>query len=266
VIAAVVVVPLLVFGHGGSGGRSAFFGDRQLAGRRVDAQSGRLVADTGIGANTHGCRGRRRRVLGHQRRPPHGVADRPRTTAVVDTIPVGNGPSGIATGAGAVWVVNSLDGTVLPDRPGHEHGPSRRSPSGGSGRAGSSTRPARSGVANTGTTRNDHEDRPRGAAGGPKLSRSPRPSSPSAQARCGRASVRGPGGSHRSDDREAGRLYPRPGTARRHRLRPRRGVGWRTAGKGRVLGSIRDELRHRLLVPTRQRAICGGESTHAASG
>ena len=36
----------------------------------------------------------------------------PRTTAVVAKIPVGNGPSGIATGAGAVWVVNSLDATV----------------------------------------------------------------------------------------------------------------------------------------------------------
>ena len=40
------------------------------------------------------------------------------TTAVVDTIPVGNGPSGIATGAGAVWVVNSLDGTVSRIDPG----------------------------------------------------------------------------------------------------------------------------------------------------
>ena len=42
----------------------------------------------------------------------------PRTNTVVDTIPVGSGPSGITTGAGAVWVVNSLDGTVSRIDPG----------------------------------------------------------------------------------------------------------------------------------------------------
>src|SRR5262249_59902420 len=42
----------------------------------------------------------------------------PGTNAVVQPITVGNGPSGIATGAGAVWVVNSLDGTVSRIDPG----------------------------------------------------------------------------------------------------------------------------------------------------
>ena len=42
----------------------------------------------------------------------------PGTNAVLQTIQVGNGPSGIATGAGAVWVVNSLDGTVSRIDPG----------------------------------------------------------------------------------------------------------------------------------------------------
>ena len=42
----------------------------------------------------------------------------PGTNVVVDTIPVGNGPSGIAIGDGAVWVVNSLDGTVWRIDPG----------------------------------------------------------------------------------------------------------------------------------------------------
>jgi YVTN family beta-propeller protein len=32
---------------------------------------------------------------------------------VVTTVPVGNGPTGIAFGAGSVWVANSLDGTVM---------------------------------------------------------------------------------------------------------------------------------------------------------
>src|SRR5581483_4614292 len=49
VIAAAVVVPLAVFGHLGSGGRSAVSatGDSLAV---VDARSGRLVADTGVGA------------------------------------------------------------------------------------------------------------------------------------------------------------------------------------------------------------------------
>jgi DNA-binding SARP family transcriptional activator len=49
VVAAIVVVPLVVFGHGGNGGRAAgsAAGDSLAA---VDARSGRLVADTGVGA------------------------------------------------------------------------------------------------------------------------------------------------------------------------------------------------------------------------
>jgi len=37
----------------------------------------------------------------------------PVSRTVVTTVPVGNGPTGIAFGAGAVWVANSLDGTVM---------------------------------------------------------------------------------------------------------------------------------------------------------
>ena len=36
----------------------------------------------------------------------------PATNQVTQTIAVGHGPSGIAVGGGAVWVANSLDGTV----------------------------------------------------------------------------------------------------------------------------------------------------------
>ena len=36
----------------------------------------------------------------------------PRTRTVRQTIPVGSGPSAVAVGAGGVWVVNSLDGTL----------------------------------------------------------------------------------------------------------------------------------------------------------
>ena len=39
-------------------------------------------------------------------------------TRNVQTIPVGNSPSGITTGGGAVWVANGLDGTVSRIDPG----------------------------------------------------------------------------------------------------------------------------------------------------
>jgi YVTN family beta-propeller protein len=117
VVAASLVVPLVVFGNAGSGGRSAVSaaGDSLAI---VDARSGRLVADTGVGATPTAV------VFG---KDAYWVANAdgdtvsridPGTNAVVDTIPVGNGPSGIAIGANAVWVVNSLDGTVSRIDPG----------------------------------------------------------------------------------------------------------------------------------------------------
>ena len=42
----------------------------------------------------------------------------PATHAVVDQIPVGRGPSGVAFGGGQVWVANQLDGTVSEVNPG----------------------------------------------------------------------------------------------------------------------------------------------------
>jgi YVTN family beta-propeller protein len=117
VIAAVVVVPLVVFGHGGSGGRSAV----SVAGDSlgvVDARSGRFVAATGVGATpTAVAAGEGAYWVTNA--DGHSVSRiDPGTSAVVETVPVGNGPSGIANGAGAVWVVNSLDGTVSRIDPG----------------------------------------------------------------------------------------------------------------------------------------------------
>ena len=117
VIAAAVVVPLVVFGQGGSGGRSAVSaaGDSLAV---VDARSGRLVAATGVGATpTAVAAGEGAYWVTNADRHTVSRIDSG-TNAVVDTIPVGNGPSGIATGAGAVWVVNSLDGTVSRIDPG----------------------------------------------------------------------------------------------------------------------------------------------------
>ena len=117
VIAAAVVVPLVVFGQGGSGGRAAVSAAGDSLGV-VDARSGRLVADTGVGATpTAVAAGEGAYWVTNADGHTVSRID-PGTNAVVDTIPVGNGPSGIATGAGAVWVVNSLDGTVSRIDPG----------------------------------------------------------------------------------------------------------------------------------------------------
>ena len=42
----------------------------------------------------------------------------PDTNSVVDTIPVGDGPSGIAVVDGTVWVANEADGTLSRIEPG----------------------------------------------------------------------------------------------------------------------------------------------------
>ena len=116
-IAAVVVVPLVVFGHGGSGGRSAVSpaGDSLAV---VDARSGRLVATTGVGA-TPTAVAAREGAYWVTNTDGHSVSRiDSRTNVVAQTITVGNGPTGITFGAGAVWVVNSLDGTVSRIDPG----------------------------------------------------------------------------------------------------------------------------------------------------
>jgi YVTN family beta-propeller protein len=117
VIAAAVAIPLMAFGQGGSGGRSAASaaGDALAV---VDARSGRLVAATGVGATpTAVAAGEGAYWVTNADGHTVSRID-PGTNAVVDTIPVGNGPSGIATGAGAVWVVDSFDSAVSRVDPG----------------------------------------------------------------------------------------------------------------------------------------------------
>jgi YVTN family beta-propeller protein len=114
VIAAAVVVPLVVFGNGGRSAVSA--ADDSLG--VIDARSGRLVADTAVGATpTAVAVGEGAYWVTNAEGHTVSRVD-PGTNAVLQTIPVGNGPSGIATGAGAVWVVNSLDGSVSRIDPG----------------------------------------------------------------------------------------------------------------------------------------------------
>ena len=254
VIAAAVVVPLVVFGHGGSGGRAAVSAaDDSLA--VVDARSGRLVADTAVGATPTAV------AVGEgaywvTNAEGHTVSRiDPGTNAVVETIPVGNGPSGIAIGAGAVWVVNSLDGTVSRIDPGTNTVVQKigvgGEPLGIVYAAGSVW------VANTGDgtiTRIDPAER----QAAPRRSRSPRPSSRSAQARCGRASV--PRARWFASIRRPGsRSSLDPGRERPDgdRLRRRRGVGGEQPGRDGFPDRSRHELRHRNRSH-RERARCGG--------
>jgi YVTN family beta-propeller protein len=116
VVATAAVVPLVVFGHGGSGRSAVSAADDSLG--IVDARSGRLVADTGVGATpTAVVAGEGAYWVTNADGDTVSRID-PRTNAVVQPITVGNGPSGIAIGARAVWVVNSLDGTVSRIDPG----------------------------------------------------------------------------------------------------------------------------------------------------
>ena len=116
VIAATVVIPLMVLGHGGSGRAGVSASGDSLG--VFNARSGRLVARIGVGATpTAVAAGEGAYWVTNADSHLVSRID-PGTNAVVETIPVGNGPSGIATGAGAVWVVNSLDGTVSRIDPG----------------------------------------------------------------------------------------------------------------------------------------------------
>jgi YVTN family beta-propeller protein len=115
VIAVAAVVAFVVFGQGGGHPAVAVAHDSLAV---VNAQSGRLVADTGVGPTpTAVAFGEGAYWVTNANGDTVSRID-PRTKAVVDAVTVGNGPSGIATGDGAVWVVNSLDGTVSRIDPG----------------------------------------------------------------------------------------------------------------------------------------------------
>jgi YVTN family beta-propeller protein len=114
VVAAAVLIPLVVSGNGGRSAVSAAGDSLGL----VDAHSGRLVADTVVGATPTAVAFGERAYWVTNADGDTVSRINPRTNAVVQTITVGNGPSGIATGAVAVWVVNSLDGTVSRIDPG----------------------------------------------------------------------------------------------------------------------------------------------------
>ena len=108
----------------------------------------------------------------------------PESHDVIDTIEVGNGPVGIAVGAGAVWVANSLDGTVSRIDPatGREVGDRSRS---GTRRPGVAFGAGAVWVTNADDRSVSKIDPVTGTAGSPSTSARPRAGSRSAAARSG---------------------------------------------------------------------------------
>ena len=241
VIAAAVVVPLAVFGHGGGGGRSAV----SAAGDSLGVVDRARVASCGHGVGatpTEVAAGEGANWVTNADGHTVSRID-PGTNAVVETITVGNGPSGIAIGDGAVWVVNSLDGTVSRIDPGTNTVVQTIDVGGGPRR---DRLRGRLGLGREHGRRNDHEDR-----------RRERQADQAAPGRRDRARLRrrlavgepaccGPGGSHRSGDREAGLARSTSGTARRGSPSATARRGWRTPG------------RHRLAVDPETNSSRGG--------
>jgi YVTN family beta-propeller protein len=110
VIAAAVAIPIFALGQG-RGGRAIDSAAGNSVGL-VDATSGRLVADVGVGATpARVAVGKGAYWVTNAEGDSVSRID-PVSRQVVDTIPVGRSPNGIVVGNGAVWVANSLDGTV----------------------------------------------------------------------------------------------------------------------------------------------------------
>ena len=187
----------------------------------------------------------------------------PGTNAVVETIPVGNGPSGIATGAGAVWVVNSLDGTVSRIDPGTNT--VVQTITVGGGPRGIVYAAGSVWVANTGDgtiTRIDPE------SGRPTKTLPVAATELAFGAGTLWASQRAAGQVVRIDPTTGKQVFaPIHGRERPDgdRLRPRRGVGGEQPGRDGFPDRSRHELRHRSSLPPGTGHM-RWPSTHAASG
>ncbi len=239
----------------------------RLGGRRLAGRRRRALGSPGRGHRrrryTHGRRSRRRGVLGHERRRSLGVADRPRNERRPRrrfrsaTARAGSRPAPARCGWSTASTAPSRGST--PART-----PSSRRSASGVNRSGSSTRPARSGSRTPVTAR---------SRGSTPSSGKPHRDAPGRRHRArvrrrhavGERACRGPVGSHRPGDREAGRVRSRSGTARRGSLSATARRMWRTPWTGMSHGSIPTRTRSPRPSPpgtgqTRWR------STLAASG
>ncbi len=97
--------------QGGGSTASASMRAERGRGDRSGERRHRLGDPGGRGAGRGRCRIRRR---SGSLTPNDNTVSRidPSTNQVVQTVSVGGGPAGVATGGGAVWVANGLDGTV----------------------------------------------------------------------------------------------------------------------------------------------------------
>ena len=80
--------------------------------QRIDLDRGRVGRPIRGGREPERDRGRRRRAVGGERGGRDGDARRAAERQRLPPIRVGNGPSALAVGEGAVWVINRHDGTL----------------------------------------------------------------------------------------------------------------------------------------------------------
>jgi len=96
-----------------TGGRSPGLGSAAAnSAALIDAKTNRLVAAIPVGNGPTSIAVGKGAVWVTNAQDDSVARIDPRTSRVVQRIPVGSQPSGIAVGEGAVWVANSLDGTV----------------------------------------------------------------------------------------------------------------------------------------------------------
>ncbi len=231
----------------------------RLRGRRLAGRLRRALGSPGRGhrrrRNTHGRRSRRRGVLGHERRRSHAVADRPWNERRRRDDSGWQRPERDCDRRRGGLGGQQPRRHGLADRPGHEHGrPEDRRRD----RARRDRLRGRLGLGREHRRPNDYEDRPEERQAGQAASGRRDRARLRRRHLVGERACRGPGGSHRSDDREAG-LRPDPRRERpdRDRVRRRRGVGGEQPGRDGLPDRSRHELRHRSR-DHRGRARCGG--------
>jgi YVTN family beta-propeller protein len=118
VIAAAVAVPVFTLTGGGSSSAQAAAGVAADSVGVFKSSSGAFVAQAQVGTGPSAIASGARAVWVVNADDNSVSRIDPDTTTVAQTIQVGNEPSGIAVGAGFVWVANNGDGTVSQIDPG----------------------------------------------------------------------------------------------------------------------------------------------------
>jgi YVTN family beta-propeller protein len=113
ILAAAVAVPLYAIGRDSGGATTGLQRVQDNAVGVVDAESREIVGEApGIASPQRVASGEGAIWVTSPGGGGTVIRLDPQSHDITDTIEVGNGPVGIAVGAGAVWVANTLDGTV----------------------------------------------------------------------------------------------------------------------------------------------------------